>query len=137
MYLQIALRCTKCTVNFIKASKLYIDCQCHKHAGDHLAPFARGALFGSKQGKEPQARKLSLCSWNVSPFCFYNQAQATTQKHQGENMPMNHPIIRKERTLGNHKPDIEFIVQLLVHSRSYSAAMTLLGVIHQNAHAIW
>ena len=41
----------KCTVSFTKASKLYIDCQHHEHVGDHLPPFAQGAIFGSKQGK--------------------------------------------------------------------------------------
>ena len=66
-YFQIALRCVKCTISFTKSPKLYIDCQRHKHAGNHPPLFARVAIFGSKQGKEPQVRKFSLCSWKVSP----------------------------------------------------------------------
>ena len=47
-------------------------------------------------------------------------------------------IVRRGRALGNHKPDIEFIVQSLERARSisYLATMTPLGVIHHIMHVI-
>ena len=85
-YFQIALRCVKCTISFTKSPKFYIDCQHHKYAGDHPPPFARVAIFSSKQGKELQARKCSLCSWKVTPSLLLqpgpsHYSEASGRKH--------------------------------------------------------
>ena len=37
----------------------------HEHAGDRLLLFIWGAIFSSKSGKKPQARKFFPCSWNI------------------------------------------------------------------------
>ena len=118
---------------------LYIDCLRQQQPADHPSPLARGVIFGSKPGKEPQARNFCSCLWIIRPRTLsqpdlsgYSKVSVRKRADESSRVINNlasfnfhalligsipSTIVRKGRTLGDHRPDIGFVVQSLVHER--------------------
>ena len=130
--------CCKLYKSFIALLRLPTSQTCY------LLPLVQEAIFGSKQGKVPQAQKFSLCLWNITPHQLlqpdpsrYSEALGRkcadesfrtidSIEDSASSVDILHSFDRfaterdhqKGEDPSNHKLDIEFIVQLLVHVRS-------------------